>query len=111
MTGSSQHEDDRHFIFVLRTVSLDIYGMRSLITSHLYSFPYNRLFFRYRSPDVGNLSIRAFYLYRNLHLKTLAQTSVDVSQVLSTLGILLSTSREAHTSSTTQQEVKGVSFF
>ena len=36
--------------------------------------------------------------------------SVDVSQVLSTLLSLLSTSREAHTSSTTMQELKEVSF-
>ena len=72
---------------------------------------YNMLFFRYRSPHVRNLNIQAFYLYRNLRLKTLAQTSVDVSQVLSTFLILLWTSREAHTSTTTPQEIWQVSFF
>ena len=111
MTGPSQHENDRHFIFGLRPVSFDIYGMRSLITSHLCSSPYNGLLFRYRSPHVGNLSTQAFHLYGNLRLKTLAQTSVDVPQVLSRLYILLSTSREAHTSSTTMQELMEVSFF
>ena len=111
MSASSSHENYRDFIFGLRTVSVDIYGMRLLIRSHLCSSIYNRLFFRYRSPHVRNLSIQAFHLYGNLRLKTLAQTSVDVSQVLSTLLILLSTSREAHTSSATMQVLLEASFF
>ena len=85
--------------------------MRLLIKSHLCSSPYNRLFFRYRSSHVGNLCIQAFHLYRNLRLKTLGQTSVDGSQVLSPLLILVSTSREAHTLSTTMKELMEVIFF
>ena len=46
-----------------------------------------------------------------MRLKTLAQTSVDGPQVLSTLLIFLSKSREPHTSSTTMQELMEVSCF
>ena len=46
--------------------------------------------------------MQTFHLYRNQHLKTLVQTYVDVSQVLSPLMNVLSTSREAHTLSTIQ---------
>ena len=67
-----QENNIRDFMFGLRTVSLDIFGMPLLVRSHLCSSPYDRIFFRFISPHVGNLSIRAFHLYRNLHLETLA---------------------------------------
>ena len=54
------------FHFCLWTVSLDFYGMRLPIRSHLFSSKTNSLFIRYRSPHVRNCSIQAFHLHRDM---------------------------------------------